>query len=194
MLMPLFGGITGLSTDWLALQMIFRPVNRRWVLGMVPWQGLFHKRREEVCNDYGDLIATEILTPARMLEAVLDGERADRLTAILSRRMSEFIDAQSAPARTLVTIVAGDTIAALKRDTVPEILDYIRSAAAGFEERAMRALDLHNLVVEKTRNLTDAEYEGLLRPAFKQDEWKLVAIGGILGFLVGELQVHLLLS
>jgi uncharacterized membrane protein YheB (UPF0754 family) len=193
-LMPMFGGITGLSTDWLALQMIFRPVHRRRILGIVPWQGLFHKRREEVCNDYGTLIATEILTPARMLEAVLDGERADRLTAILTRRMSEFIDAQSAPARPLVTLVAGDTIATLKRETVPEMLGYIRSAAAGFEEHAIRTLDLRNLVVEKTRNLTDEEYEGLLRPAFKQDEWKLVAIGGLLGFLVGELQVHLLLS
>ncbi len=194
MLMPLFGGVTGLSTDWLALQMIFRPVNRRWILGIVPWQGLFHKRREEVCNDYGDLIATQILTPARMLESILDGERADRLAAILSRRMGEFIDAQSAPARPLVTLVAGDTIAALKREMVPEMLGYIRGAAAGFEEQAMRTLDLRNLVVEKTRDLTDLEYEGLLRPAFKQDEWKLVAIGGILGFLVGELQVHLLLS
>ncbi|MQY20292.1 DUF445 domain-containing protein [Nocardia macrotermitis] len=194
MLMPLFGGLTGLSTDWLALQMIFRPINRRRILGIVPWQGLFHKRREEVCNDYATLIATEILTPARMLEAVLDGERADRLTAILSRRMSEFIDTQSAPVQPLVTLVAGDAIATLKREMVPEMLAYIRTAAAGFEEQAMQTLDLRNLVVEKTRNLTDEEYEGLLRPAFKQDEWKLVAIGGILGFLVGELQVHLLLS
>ncbi|WP_219823295.1 hypothetical protein [Nocardia nova] len=50
------------------------------------------------------------------------------------------------------------------------------------------------MVIEKTRRLTDDEYEGLLRPAFKQVAWKLVAIGGVLGFLVGELQVHLLLS
>jgi hypothetical protein len=42
--------------------------------------------------------------------------------------------------------------------------------------------------------MTDEEYEGLLRPAFKQDEWKLIAVGGILGFLIGELQVHLLLK
>ncbi|MGF6885391.1 uncharacterized membrane protein YheB (UPF0754 family) [Nocardia sp. GAS34] len=194
MLMPLFGGLTGLSTDWLALQMIFRPVDRRRLLGIVPWQGLFHRRREQVCNDYADLIATEILTPAKMLEAVLNGHRADRLTSILSRRIGEFIDAQSAPARPLVTLVAGDSITALKRDMAPEMIAYIRSAAAGFEEHAKRTLDLRNLVVEKTRLMTDNEYEGLLRPAFKQDEWKLVAIGGILGFLVGELQVHLLLS
>jgi hypothetical protein len=34
----------------------------------------------------------------------------------------------------------------------------------------------------------------VLRPAFKQDEWKLILVGGILGVLVGELQVQLLLG
>nr|WP_228533658.1 DUF445 family protein [Nocardia cerradoensis] len=192
--MPLFGGFTGLVTDWLALQMIFRPVRPWRIFGRIGWQGLFHKRREQVCVDYGDLIATEILTPAKMLEAVLNGERSDRLASILARRMDEFIDTQSAPARPLVMLVAGDSITRVKREIVPEMLAYIRSAAAGFEDHAMRTLDLRNLVIEKTRQLTDDEYEGLLRPAFKQDEWKLVAIGGVLGFLVGELQVHLLLS
>ncbi|NKY53078.1 DUF445 family protein [Nocardia vermiculata] len=193
-LMPLFGGFTGLVTDWLALQMIFRPVRPLRIFGITIWQGLFHKRREQVCVDYGDLIATEILTPAKMLEAVLDGERSDRLASILARRMDEFIDTQTAPARPVVMLVAGDSITRVKREIVPEMLAYIRSAAAGFEDHAMRTLDLRNLVIEKTRQLTDDEYEGLLRPAFKQDEWKLVAIGGVLGFLVGELQVHLLLS
>lgn len=193
-LMPVFGGFTGLVTDWLALQMIFRPVRPWRIVGRIGWQGLFHKRREQVCIDYGDLIATEILTPAKMLEAVLNGERSDRLASILARRMDEFIDTQSAPARPLVMLVAGDSITRVKREIVPEMLAYIRSAAAGFEDHAMRTLDLRNLVIEKTRQLTDDEYEGLLRPAFKQDEWKLVAIGGVLGFLVGELQVHLLLS
>jgi hypothetical protein len=34
------------------------------------------------------------------------------------------------------------------------------------------------------------EFERLLRPAFRQDEWKLIAV---IGGLVGELQVLLLL-
>lgn len=192
-LMPVFGGVTGLTTDWLALQMIFRPV-RPFRLGPLRWQGLFHKRREQVCADYADLIATEIFTPTRILAAVLDGPRADRLATILARRMHEFIDAQSAPARPLVLLVAGDSIAALKRDIVSETIQYLRTHAGEFERQAIEILGLRDLVVRKTRELTDDEYEGLLRPAFKQDEWKLVAIGGVLGFLVGELQVQLLLS
>jgi len=34
----------------------------------------------------------------------------------------------------------------------------------------------------------------VLRPAFQQDEWKLILVGGILGRLVGELQVHVLIG
>ena len=32
----------------------------------------------------------------------------------------------------------------------------------------------------------------MIRPVFKDDEWLVVVVGGGLGFLVGELQVHLL--
>jgi hypothetical protein len=41
--------------------------------------------------------------------------------------------------------------------------------------------------------MTPEEFEGMLRPAFKEDEPTLILVGAILGFLVGELQIHLML-
>ena len=49
-------------------------------------------------------------------------------------------------------------------------------------------------VQTKMAQLTVDEYEGLLRPAFQQDEWLLIAVGAVLGFLVGEMQVHVMLA
>jgi hypothetical protein len=43
------------------------------------------------------------------------------------------------------------------------------------------------------KELTPEEFEGLLRPAFQQDEWILITVGAVLGFLVGELQVFIML-
>jgi hypothetical protein len=40
--------------------------------------------------------------------------------------------------------------------------------------------------------MDDGEYEGILRPMFKDDEWLIILLGGVLGFLVGELQVTVL--
>ena len=43
------------------------------------------------------------------------------------------------------------------------------------------------------QELNEEEFEGLLRPAFQQDEWILITVGAVLGFLVGEAQVHVML-
>jgi hypothetical protein len=59
---------------------------------------------------------------------------------------------------------------------------------------AADAMNLPELLKQKMKLMTNAEFEGLLRPALKQDEWKLVTVGAILGFLIGELQLHLLLQ
>ena len=61
------------------------------------------------------------------------------------------------------------------------------------ERYATEALDIRDTIVTKMRRLTRVEYEALLRPAFRQDEWKLIAVGAFIGAVIGELQVLLLL-
>ena len=36
--------------------------------------------------------------------------------------------------------------------------------------------------------LPSAEFEGVLHPVFEEDEWKLIAVGGLLGMWVGIFQ------
>jgi uncharacterized membrane protein YheB (UPF0754 family) len=40
--------------------------------------------------------------------------------------------------------------------------------------------------------LTNEEYESILRPVFKDDEPLMIAVGAILGGLVGEIQVQIM--
>ena len=54
-------------------------------MGLVTWQGLFIKRRQQVAAEYGALIATEILTPRNILEFVLSGPLSDRLYEMVNR-------------------------------------------------------------------------------------------------------------
>ena len=42
-----------------------------------------------------------------------------------------------------------------------------------------RAMDLRSTIVAKMRALSPQEFEGLLRPAFKEDEWILITIGAL---------------
>jgi uncharacterized membrane protein YheB (UPF0754 family) len=187
--MPIFGGLTGWLTDWLALKMIFLPRERKTFLG-IGWQGMFQKRRMEVARDYGELIAKEILTVHNVMEAVLTGPKSDRLYAMIQREVLRAIDTQTSVAKPFVVAAVGSRqYQELKNAAARKAIERIPDTMRHVEGYATDALDIRNTVVTQIQQLTPLQYEGLLRPAFRQDEWKLIAVGAIIGFLVGELQV-----
>jgi uncharacterized membrane protein YheB (UPF0754 family) len=193
LIMPLFGLAIGWFSDWIALKMVFRPQQPKRYLGLIEWQGLFLKRRYEVGAKYASLIATEIVTPRNILEAVLRGPLSDKIVAMVSKQIQQAFDRQTGLARPLVVVAVGSTrYQEMKRSVATKVLERVPETMAYVEGYVTDALDLRNMLVEKVNELSDEEFEGLLRPAFQQDEWILITIGAALGFTVGEAQALLL--
>jgi uncharacterized membrane protein YheB (UPF0754 family) len=192
MIMPLFGLVTGWVTDWAALKLVFAPKFPRRYLGVFTWQGLFYKHRDEFTDLYADLVARQVITPRNLIEGVLRGPMSDRLFALIERSLSEELDRQVGSARPLVVLAVGSTGYQQVKDLVADlVLQRLPETAQRLEAYAEDALDIRATVVSKMREMSQDEFEQLLRPAFQQDEWKLIATGAVLGFLVGELQVLL---
>ena len=60
--------------------MVFRPREpKRYLFGLIRWQGLFLKRQKEVAADYAALISKQLLTPANMMQELFRGAFADRI-------------------------------------------------------------------------------------------------------------------
>src|SRR3546814_10208644 len=81
--MPIVGAIVGLGTNWLAIQMIFRPLEPRRYFGLVTYQGMFPKRQAEIAHDYGRIAGHEVLTPANLIDHVSTNPAAGELAAEL---------------------------------------------------------------------------------------------------------------
>ena len=80
----------------------------------------------------------------------------------------------------------------MKKKIAELVIEKIPEQSKQVEAYAAERLDIENTMVERM-SLMDAEgYENLLRPAFKDDEWIVVALGATLGFLFGELQVQII--
>ncbi|AXQ29163.1 DUF445 family protein [Solimonas sp. K1W22B-7] len=193
--MPLFGGFTGWFTDWLALKMIFNPKQpTKYLGGLFTWQGLFLKRRLEVSAEYGRLIAAEIVTPRNIIDAVLRGPLSDRLFGMVQKQVQRVVDAQSGVAKPFVVLAVGSTkYQDMKRLVSTEIMKRLPDTMKHIEKYAHDAMDLERTLATKMQDLSIEEFENLLHPAFEQDEWILIAVGAVLGFMVGELQVHVML-
>jgi uncharacterized membrane protein YheB (UPF0754 family) len=191
LLIPLFGLGVGLVSDWIALQMVFAPREEKTYFGVFKWHGLFFKRREEFAADYARLGAEKVLTPSVILDSLLNGPLADRLFGMVRHEVFESIDAElgSVP---VPAAIGSRRYNALRDQVVARAQARLPEAAERLEGYTAEAIDIENTAKESLAGLSDEEYEGMLRPVFKDDEWLVVAVGGGLGFIVGELQVQLL--
>jgi uncharacterized membrane protein YheB (UPF0754 family) len=188
--MPAFGFFTGFASDWLALNLIFIPRHERKLLGFIPIRGVLHAEREQVTRDYARLMANDIFAIDVMMEAILTGPTSDHLFAVIGQEVADTLDAELGASRSLVTLAVGtqryqrmkDKVVTTMIARLPETMEHAR-------DYAERTFGMEELIVEKMNQLTPEEYEGIMRPVFKDDELLMICVGAVLGFLVGELQV-----
>ena len=193
LVLPVFGLITGGLTDYIALTMIFRPKQERRIAPGIKWQGLFHNRREKVTRDYAALLAQDIITPAAIIQTLLTGPMSDKFYEMIRDEIQSTVDEQTGVAKHLITLTVGSRkYNAMKRSIAEHVIDKIPEASRQIEAYAAERLDIENTIVERMQMMDTDDYENLLRPAFKDDEWIVIALGATLGFLFGEIQVQII--
>ena len=71
---PFLGGIIALSTNWLAIKMLFRPHTAKYIFGIrIPFTpGLIPKERARLTEKLSEAISTRLLTPDVLAEGLAD--------------------------------------------------------------------------------------------------------------------------
>lgn len=194
--MPIVGGIVGLGTNWLAIQMIFRPLEPRRFLGLVTYQGMFPKRQREIAADYGVITEREIFTAEKLVAVLVDGPGFELLLAELRALATTQIGAF----RPMLGAMAGGVeigdsdvgrlVASVERDALA-LLPAVRPQV---EEHIAGSLEIGALIEDRLGSLEKAKFERMLRGIFEEDEWILIVVGGALGATIGVLQGLLVLG
>ena len=194
-LMPVVGGIVGLGTNWLALQMIFRPIEPKRYAGLVTYQGMFPSRQAEIADDYGRITAREILTPQNLLRLITEGDAGTRVARLVLSKVNERVDAAKPMVEMMTqTTITDEQLNAVKLMLVQRVGQAAPDLQPEIEAYLEKQLDVGQLVESKLKAMPKLEFERLLRGIFEQDEWILIAIGGALGAGVGLLQGLAILS
>jgi len=189
-IMPVFGFVIGFVSDWVALTLLFRPQRPRRFLGK-RFHGVLHASRDQITRDYARIMAADLFQPAALLESVLTGGGADRLFALVHREVEDVLARSLGPTRVLVRLGLGSKRYEEAKQTVVRRVLTLLPEMPEVEEYAAAVLDVENVLAAKMAELTTEQFEGIMRPIFKDDEWLMISVGALLGFLVGELQVEL---
>ena len=187
--LPAAGALCGYITNALALGVIFNPIEPYYVCGL-KIHGLFLQRQKEVSQAFATIVAARIVTAAHCWENILDGRHRDVLVSIVTRHVCRAVDEQVGVLRPFVPIFVGSAnfhsaklqAAALLVEELPRCL----RATYTYTEEAM---EMEHLLSTRMQRLPSAKFERVLHPAFEEDEWKLIGIGGLLGIAVGTFQL-----
>lgn len=193
-LMPVIGIVVGLGTNWLALQMIFRPMEPRR-FGFITYQGMFPKRQREIAAEYGEVAAEEIFTPANLFRLLSEGETGTRIASVVLHKVDEAVQRHRGTLELLTSIEITDEMIWRTQTILIRLLgERMPEVRTEVEQVVAERLDVAKLVETRLGDMDKADFERLLRGIFEEDEWILVVIGGVLGGLVGLLQAAVVLA
>jgi uncharacterized membrane protein YheB (UPF0754 family) len=187
--LPIGGVVIGYVTNWMALWMIFEPVEPRRI-GRLKLQGLFIRRQPEVADVYAQIIADDIVTLANMGDELLHGPQSDRTRWMIEERLRPAVDRSVGPARPLVRVAMGtDRFDAIRESIASEAVEYTMTPLTdpAFNRRQSGAI--RKLIAERMRELPPDDFQDLLRSAMREDEWLLLLHGAVLGFGAGCLHL-----
>ena len=185
--LPAGGFAVGYITNFLALRLVFEPhdpIN----FGFFQLQGLLHKRKNEVAERFASVMADDVLSPENMLVTVTEGSSKDRMFGLVEHRIGIVFEEYKRDPMTAMLMPperitqAKDELLEQMRTNKPEPDGLIHS----FVDKAVA---LRGQLSSKLQALDAESFEGVLRPAFRADEWKLFVTGAVLGTVAGVLQL-----
>ncbi|MGE0326869.1 MAG: DUF445 domain-containing protein [Polyangiaceae bacterium] len=186
-ILPLAGFFVGYATNWLALKLIFEPAEPKRI-GPFVLQGLFHKRQHEVAERFAELVSAKLLNPDNIVETIQSSTKGDFVTGIVNRQLDALFDRYAS--HPMAAMLLPDTEReALRTQIQSRVTEELPKPGGFLHTFAGRAIDIRGELMERMKQLDPKSFEGVLRPAFQQDEWKLIVAGAALGLLAGVLQL-----
>eukprot|EP00980_Cylindrotheca_fusiformis_P008106 scaffold1727_cov133-Cylindrotheca_fusiformis.AAC.9 len=191
-ILPVAGFAVGWVTNWMALKVIFKPVEPISICGY-KLQGIFLQRQAEVADVFARVVCVDIMHIKAIWETVFTGKLSKNFSAMLRAHTLAFTDKLLVEVEPLAVAALGrneflkmkESIAQKVGQKLPDVID------TSFEY-TQSALGMEETIREKLKVLPSREFEGVLHPAFEEDEIQLIILGGMLGGIVGVLQLFTL--
>ncbi len=188
-LLPIISALIGWFTNWVAVKMLFYPRQPHRILG-ITFHGIFPKHQTEVAAKIGSMIASELLTPEDVTPHLKSSEQMSHIKAIVERKMDDYLNGsfqQKHPV--LAALLSEKRRSEFKEEILDEIEYFTPEIIDHVVMKMEKDFDVAKIISDRVAVLEVDKLEQLLMKVLEK-EFKFVEyIGGIIGFLIGLLQV-----
>jgi len=190
-MLPVVGALIGWLTNWLAVKMLFRPYRPFRIPGTgLAIQGLLPRRRYDLARTVGEVVERELFSVDDLLLYVRTGNLADRLSSAAQAAVYQAVIDRSPGILPLsVKKFFAELISEMIADEVPAVAEQVLAEVA---KAARGGISIARMVEERLNAFPLEELEGIVVRVASRELRHITLLGGVLGFLIGVLQVGFL--
>lgn len=190
-LIPLISAFIGWFTNWIAIKMLFHPREPKKILGLT-FQGIFPKRQQQFAEKLGKLVSTELLSFSDIEEKITSPQNVEKLMPFVEAKVDEFLRVKLNDAFPIISMFIGEnTFQQLKGIFMQELQVIFPEVINKHVKQLQSQLDLEKIVSEKVAGFSSDKLEQILNQIMSKEFRFVEIIGGILGFIIGLLQILL---
>ncbi len=118
----LIGAVIGYITNWLAIKMLFRPREAKYIFGMkLPFTpGLIPKEKSRIANKVGETVGTHLLNSDSLSKALKDDKIKAKFNEVAKEKINQVINSNSTLEDSLKNTL-GENYYALKENMINNI-------------------------------------------------------------------------
>ena len=191
-IIPPVSALIGWITNYIAVKMIFRPKEPVSVLGLKIW-GLIPKRKSDLARKIGETVEKELISHQDLHKIVNTGEFHEEVLRSVVDAIEKFIEQKLGTNPIVSLMLNGDIAGQIKeivKDELREMLpEFIEKIFQKMEDR----LDFKEIVRSKIEGFDLSRLERIIYNIAAKELRSIEIFGGILGFVVGLVQVVIIL-
>jgi uncharacterized membrane protein YheB (UPF0754 family) len=193
LIIPFISAFIGWITNWLAIKMLFHPKKPIYILGFT-LQGIFPKRQQQFAEKLGKLVSNELLSFNDIQEKITNPHNVKKLMPVIDEHLENFLRNKLAEQMPIISMFIGDkTIQQLKNVFAAELEALFPVIMNSYMKNLQQDLDLEKIVIEKVQSFSSDKLEDLLQAIMKKEFKFIELLGGVIGFILGLLQIGITL-
>ena len=190
--LPLIAALTGYITNYIAIKMLFHPREKVKIL-FLEVQGIFPKRQKNLAEKLGKIVADELFSIEDVKASLQNPGNTEEVTEILDARLNDFLDNRLTEAMPMLAMFMNDELKVKIKTTLEaELQLMLPELIERFVNKIEDEVDVERTVYEKVVSFSTDKLEDILYSIMSKEFKFIEILGGILGFIIGLIQIAIL--
>jgi uncharacterized membrane protein YheB (UPF0754 family) len=190
---PIISALIGYVTNYIAVVMLFRPHRPRRFCGL-SLQGLVPRRQKEIAQSLGAMIERDLFSHADIQKALQSAETTEEAGLFINEQVALFIQKLTAQNPMIGMFVQGPLLEQVQEMLRAQISEKFPEFIERVVDKVEHKLDVSEIVREKVEAFDLTKLEAIIHEVSARELKTIEILGGVLGFIVGLVQVGVMLT